>query len=130
MQDPITEVLDKSVKSLSTGFDNYLKPVINEPYIKIIIVYITLVSIALSVEELPEKLKIILIQPIIYSLLIFLSIFVLSNKLETAVTITIGIIIFYYIFSPLSESFTNYIYTHNLKDNIVTTGFTNTLLKN
>jgi len=112
----LTKILDNSTKSLTSSFDTFIKPVILHPYIKIIIIYIAILSVILSLEDLPKQLKKLLVLPIVHLSLIFLSIFVLSGKLKTSIVITLGLIIIYYFFNiHFVEKFANYIYTPNLK---------------
>lgn len=106
-----------TIKNLSTSaekiifkpvlnvFDKYLSPIIKQDYIKLIILYITIVSIILSVNHLPSKFKEALDNPISKTLYTFLGVYVFTEDLTIALGSTIGLIVLYYIITYFKLEF-------------------------
>jgi len=81
----------------ATSFNKYIAPVVTQPYVKLIILYITIVSIILSINQLPMKIKQILNSPLSKLLVTFLSVFVLTEKLNIAVIFSLIVAVIYFI---------------------------------
>ena len=101
----------KSSKPVVTVFDKYLSPVITQPYVKLIILYITIVSIILSVNHLPMKLKLALDHHVSKVIITFLGVYVYTEDLYVSLTAALALLVVYYtVNSMVVESLSMAIY--------------------
>ena len=86
-------------------FNKYLAPILKQDYVKIIILYITIVSIILSVNHLPSKFKEALDNPISKTLITLLCVYVYTEDLFIALSSTVGLIVLYYLITYFKLEF-------------------------
>ena len=103
MNNVVSEVQKNILVPTTNSFNKYVAPVITQPYAKLIILYITIVSIILSIHQLPYKFKRFLNHPLSKLLITFLGVYVYTEKLNIAVIFSLVSIIIYFIFNTYSK---------------------------
>jgi hypothetical protein len=116
MNNTVNNIQKNILEPASKSFTKHIAPIVTNPYMKLIIMYITIASIILSIHTIPNKFKQLLGQPLMKLLITFLGVYAYTENLNISLIFTLIVVVSYFIakffskemfelISPTSDSY-------------------------
>lgn len=103
--DTANTTIQKTLKPVQDIFSNNVSPFVDNPIVSLIISYLVVISIIYTVEDIPVYLKNIFKNPLFKVFSIFIYVYSVTKKVDTALLTSVSIVSLFYMIKILVENF-------------------------
>lgn len=99
------KIINQTMKPVEKYFKNTVEPIVSEPFVQTILVWLVVINIFMHVKDIPEPIKQLLNTPVSKLFLTFVGTYLLSQNVTQSLMISVLVTLSFYLVKITMENF-------------------------